>query len=612
MNDWKEVYYKFIEQDKSLLFIEDSDNILLYDDLISFLFLKNIIIINPKTSLELRIEFELKIKNEILADNRKYIIKIDNSYPIMPDIFQYGYKLKILLSDIFKLIDTNVIKDLSSIYFNDIMVINEKQDYKLNTFETIESIFKNLYNINIDDIKSIEQVITNLINLHSITFYFNCYLHNILIDNLNHFQNIINFNILNKEDFNNFLINEIIQFVSDQNNKINFNDRFLIRELKNYFITGKIKPIKVNKEIFEKSSIKECLYYDEKEYKINEINSLKDYLKNIIPECNKIEKWFDFVKSYSKLFYLAYGQENVEIIEDIKIFDIEINKKWTKFLRENFNNIQSLSPYYRPYSVNQILNYFHFNKIDKFILIVIDCMNLWQWCMLKEKIIEKGIDIKKESSIIAWLPTVTSLSRQAIFRGAEPQLLKENYDEEKIFKEFWENKGFHPSEIKHNIFSVTKQINKDELNYFHKIGLVTNDIDDIVHSNFMGNSKLFKDTKDWIESFFKIFDELLLFKEKGYNIYITSDHGNVESYGLIKYTRNQNFGSKSRGKRYINFYEKNLLDDFIKSNIIDFKYNTINNSLYIEDNHCFDEKDKINITHGGGHIFEVLVPFIEL
>src|SRR5699024_10432407 len=104
--------------------------------------------------------------------------------------------------------------------------------------------------------------------------------------------------------------------------------------------------------------------------------------------------------------------------------------------------------------------------------------------LLREKI---GMEQGTYRVSLAWIPTTTAWSRQAIFKGSKPNLSENNRNEEKSFKRYWKNKGIQGHQIAYQRFGSNKKI-LNKIDYSKKIlSFVTNDIDDLMHGTKMGN-----------------------------------------------------------------------------------------------------------------------------
>jgi hypothetical protein len=103
--------------------------------------------------------------------------------------------------------------------------------------------------------------------------------------------------------------------------------------------------------------------------------------------------------------------------------------------------------------------------------------------------------------------------------------------------------------------------------------------------------------------------------KKGFNIYLTSDHGNTLCTGL-GLIRGTGVEVETKSRRMI------VLKDFADEKELIERYNLIKYPGYYLDKQfeylicnagtSFDAKDSIVMTHGGISIDEVVVPFIKI
>lgn len=290
---------------------------------------------------------------------------------------------------------------------------------------------------------------------------------------------------------------------------------------------------------------------------------------------------------------------------------IQINKAneiFQETLQANFHQTKNSSAVKKPRIVSKILDYLNFNhRNNKIALIVIDGMALWQYELLRNSLPNK----KSEEVIYSWLPSITQLSRQAIFRGNTPltDYRQEPRSEQKLWKEFWTEKGCHDFEVVYQ----HEEINLLSLDAVSKLAVVFKDLDDKMHSS-TDYVDLLKLTQNWIKrsKIIPIVDKLL---QKGFTVFLTSDHGNIQAKGWRGLQGREKLGtnkSGSRSLRHIEYSEKWLSDEFIENNpemkesiVMDGK------TIYLKTDLSFSSKDSM-VTHGGAHLLEVLIPFIEI
>ncbi len=289
----------------------------------------------------------------------------------------------------------------------------------------------------------------------------------------------------------------------------------------------------------------------------------------------------------------------------------QINKANVVFqnaLQASYHQTKNSSAVKKPRIVSKILDYLNFNfRENKIALIVVDGMALWQYELLKSKL----PGIKHEEIIYSWLPSITQLSRQAIFRGDTPQTdyRQGPASEEKLWKTYWKEKGCHEFEIAYQ-HEKTDFSNIDSVS---KLAIVLKDLDDKMHSS-TDYADLLMLTNNWIErsKIAQIVDELI---SKGFTVFITSDHGNIQAKGWRGLQGREKLGtnkSGSRSERHIEYSEKWLSDEFMANNP-EMGDSVImeEQAIYFKTDLSFSNKESL-VTHGGAHLLEVLIPFVEI
>jgi hypothetical protein len=238
---------------------------------------------------------------------------------------------------------------------------------------------------------------------------------------------------------------------------------------------------------------------------------------------------------------------------------------------------------------------------------VVDGMALWQYELFKSKL----PGIKQEEVIYSWLPSITQLSRQAIFRGDTPlaDYRQGPLSEEKLWKSFWKEKGCQEFEIAYQ----HEKTDLSNIDLVSKLAIVLKDLDDKMHSS-TDYADLLMLTKNWIErsKIAQIVDELI---SNGFTVFITSDHGNIQAKGWRGLQGREKLGtnkSGSRSERHIEYTEKWLSDEFMANNP-DMSDSVVmeEQAIYFKTDLSFSNKESL-VTHGGAHLLEVLIPFVEI
>jgi hypothetical protein len=76
-------------------------------------------------------------------------------------------------------------------------------------------------------------------------------------------------------------------------------------------------------------------------------------------------------------------------------------------------------------------------------------------------------------------------------------------------------------------------------------------------------------------------------------------------------TMKDKVGALSRGKRHIHFTNATLMESFLEQNA-DVEFGKKVLSLYLRKQEAFTVENSQVITHGGSHMWEVIVPFISI
>lgn len=294
--------------------------------------------------------------------------------------------------------------------------------------------------------------------------------------------------------------------------------------------------------------------------------------------------------------------------EELLIHVNRTNNIFQESIRLNYQQTKNSSSVKSPKIVSKILDYLSFNFLkDKVALIVVDGLAYWQYELLKSKLPEKI----NEKVIYSWIPSITQLSRQAIFRGDIPIA---NYrqgptSEIKLWNSYWKLKGINDFEIRY----CHESIDLTNLESITKFAIVYKDLDEKMHSSTDYNDLLLL-TQNWIERS-KIVSTINELQHIGFKIFLTTDHGNIQAKGWRGLQGREKLGtnkSGSRSERHIEYTEKWLSDEFMANNP-ELKDAVVmeEQAIYFKSNLSFSRKETL-VTHGGSHILEVLIPFIEI
>ena len=342
--------------------------------------------------------------------------------------------------------------------------------------------------------------------------------------------------------------------------------------------------------------------------KVYSESNVRNYLESrIISIKEKVAQ----ATTYREWFVIAEEKAVIDVLDakyNIGADTTFINEKFLEYSLQNFGKMsQNLDPN-SPVLVSKAIEYIN-DRSPKYVMIVMDGMSEFDW-----KIIEgsfSGIKYEK-SSVMAMIPTTTSISRQCLLSNKYPSQLISPWNQSKEKQEFIscaKEMGFNDHQIGYErgydaIFGS-----------FVRCGtIIINDIDDLVHAQHQGRIGMFNDITV-LANQKKLSELTKRLLSEGYDVYITADHGNTPCVGLGKFIgAGVEVETKSRRMMVLkDFADKSSLIE--KYDLIDYpKYYLTKDFDYLICNvgTSLDARGEEVMSHGGITIDEVVVPFIKM
>jgi len=343
--------------------------------------------------------------------------------------------------------------------------------------------------------------------------------------------------------------------------------------------------------------------------------------------------WTIFAHRWAKLVRMVDNLKNddrIAIQDELELIECEVDQRLLEWLQGRIGLLSNRSFLPSPTMVHQVAHFLAHGKTagDKIALIVVDGMSMSQWLMIKDAAYQEWeADIRlKEDAVFAWIPTVTSISRQAIFSGLVPMFFETSIQstsaEEKHWKAFWEDRGWrrdrvtlikhHSNEIETALIARACQvIDNDEVEC---LGIVMNSLDRLVHGAGPESNVLNASVRQWAANG-HLTNLVQLLLNRGFTVAIASDHGNIQAVGIGR----PSLGSipDERGQRAIIFPDSNTMsevhDEFPKTVLWSGAgLPECMHTLLADGHNAFVSVSGRIHTHGGASIEEVIVPFIQV
>lgn len=230
----------------------------------------------------------------------------------------------------------------------------------------------------------------------------------------------------------------------------------------------------------------------------------------------------------------------------------EMDVSFRSWLRESYAGLltRSASP---PLTVDKIAGFLARRLrtgTPRALLLVMDGLAMPQWHQLRELL---GLTVLESTGCFAMLPTITTVSRQAIFAGMQPTRFADTVDrtqpEERRWRAFWAGEGLTEAEIGWQRLDGADDRERLALTSSQRVvGVAVNAIDDIMHgSDVNGDPQMYAAVEVWTRHGF-LRQTIIDAHEADFEIWVTADHGNIEGRGRGVAPR-EGVRSTGRGQR---------------------------------------------------------------
>ena len=363
-------------------------------------------------------------------------------------------------------------------------------------------------------------------------------------------------------------------------------------------------------------------------------NLVFDGIKNLIDTLPSLDSshrdWSQFARRFSEMLSRFHGLDiaRADSLRD-RVAELQrlADERLLVWVAKYYADLPSLPVAKGPVMVHHIPRFLSMRRSageDKIALLVFDGLAIDQWIQIRERVAKYSPKVGyEEGACFAWLPTLTSVSRQALFSGLKPREFADTIDttvqEPSQWLRFWQDQGLRANEViyRKGIKRVDQlaELGIALSNPAIKVaGLVVDTVDEIVHGAILGKRGIANQIDSWCESGFV--DRLLAqFLDKGYHVYLTADHGNVEAVGVGR--PNQGVIAETRGERVRVYRSEALLSESavacpgaIKLELSGLPANFM--PLFVGARGAFATQGEQLVVHGGISVEELIVPFVRI
>ena len=340
-------------------------------------------------------------------------------------------------------------------------------------------------------------------------------------------------------------------------------------------------------------------------------------------------EWLAFAPKWSEL--LARCHESTKPLEStlakaVRDLRQQVNQRFAEWSGLRFAGLHSqppMPPVMLHHVPRMLARKLAEGEIGKAALVVVDGLAFHQWIAVRDTMRSSHSWRFSESAVFAWVPTLTSVSRQALFAGKAPfcfgRSIQTTAQEEKLWKQFWQDHGLSPTHVAYvkggDGGDILPEIGTAVENPTLKVvGVVVNTVDDIMHGMELGAGGMQSQVRQWAESGV-LAQAVSLLMDSGFRVFITSDHGNTEATGIG--SPQEGVTAETRGQRARIYSEailrkqvKGLFPDAVEWDPIGLPADFL--PLLAPAGAAFAPQGKTVVCHGGLSVEEVIVPLVEV
>ena len=367
------------------------------------------------------------------------------------------------------------------------------------------------------------------------------------------------------------------------------------------------------------------------EDRIGRVTRLKETIEAGIPDAHaRYEEWVTFALLWARMIEGISGcsDEHAPTFGEDEIHRLRtaIDASFSSWLTAHYGSLIQL-PADPPVMLHHIPRYLSrvlsSDSNSRIAFLLVDGLALDQWLTLKKVLrVQDPKLILEESLVFAWIPTITSVSRQAGFSGKPPAYFPTSINttnkEAALWAEYWETEGLDHDEILYErglgdgeSSELTDQLSDPRIRV---AGLIVNKVDKIMHGMELGTAGMHNQIKQWANvGFLRWLISSL--SDLDFYIYLGSDHGNIEARGIgnpregaiaeVRGSRARIYSDELLRRKVLGTYPKavewpstGLPPDFLP--------------LIAPDREAFVNESETIVGHGGITLEEVIVPFVSI
>jgi hypothetical protein len=626
--------------------VADSDGLFRSDEVARLLTTRGVEILVYDDPMAFRFRYEHEVRPRLESgDPVCYVIVVDpgnNGLRSLPaDIYLACHQSEIALGDLFPSLSRKVLRELEPAVLSGLW--DKKHQFPGNVLserDTADLVLRLAYRIEPAFLNSLQDLVQILVGIH----FAGTRLPDVLADRLEQIAGPLTGQMVGLRElirnpgafwqflqarWERWLIpptdSNVQEFVSAE---ISFEESQLRVWMDNLFFEGLLKPLETAPARLPHPWCEVGVAKKDGDASVEELAAMRRRLAGEIPETEAGYKdWLHFAHRYSTHVASSFSRDQ-DADETAAFWNdlwTPVNERFGQFVRSHLESLCNLPPT-RPVLAHHIARFLarRVSGGTKVALLVLDGLSLSQWRIVRGEL-ERVLPALciSDDACFTMAPSVTNVARQCIYSGELPVFFEATIDrtdlDAKRWKIFWDSAIGRPVRSAHiNIEGVDTDFTALEETIDKEaaaVGITVRMPDEIVHGATMGWRGLTGQISLWARQSF-LSNTIKALLDAGYELYLTADHGNLESVGggtIPQGVLVERSGQRVRIYRDPTIFEHTAVQlgarvEQGSSKMLPPSYLPLIHS----GRGAFVTSGQTIVTHGGTSIDEMVIPFIQL
>jgi hypothetical protein len=647
MANWRDTILKnFKPKISRLTLVADPDGLLTEEGMLSAIRERGFDLIPFDDPIAFRFAYESQYRSR--WDQRKntdLVVVLRSAEPQLNklpfDLLKAGRSLTFALHKLFPKLNYPVIAGLDRAYLDAVDEGYQKRDgEQLTERGTKEFVLKKCFGVVPDLLTTPVDLLKVLLSLHYRKVRLPDFLVEYLLESLTKNATFDSWPLAeiipNREAFLRFLQDEWNIFLDAQAgasapSRVPFGHEDVRAYIDTFFLEGALTPVEQEQIAKLPAWVMTGVVHDPKADAVRRYRGLREKFESSIPTGDVSHReWQQAAQRWAELVVLRWEWDEALNATDRTAWSAlqtKVEDAFGQWMVNRYGSLHSLPYQQQPVMVHQISRFLAFErnrkKLPKVALLVLDGLAFDQWLLLKKKLELSDKTWRfQESTAFAWVPTLTSITRQSIF-AAEPPFyfpgsIETTSKERSHWLRFWEDQGVQKNAVE--LVTNIKGAEDPDLETalanprLAVLGVIWNQIDDLVHTAIMKTAGLHLLVNKWVAEG-HLQKLLLRLHHEGFVVYLTADHGNVAATGIGN--PREGVLAETKGKR-VRVYDRSEFLEEVANKFPEslrwpgYGLPPARHVLLAGDLKAFtDEGDEV-VSHGGIALEEVMVPFIAI